>query len=89
MTAGLLAARRFNYGRDHRFPDSDPMSVMNRLFCGWVVRDRFNILNHYQPFVFADIADSIPKPDSTTSIADICDARAKEVIAAGQPITVM
>lgn len=89
MTAGLISARRILYGGTHRFPDSDPASVMNRLFCGWVVRDRFNLLNHHQPFVFADIADPIPSPDSTTQISDICDARAKEIIALGKPITVM
>lgn len=87
--AKLLAARRLSCGGVRGIPFSDPMSVMNRLFCGWVVRDRFNILNKYQPFVFADGADPIPTPDPTLTIADICDAKAQEILSTGQHITVM
>lgn len=87
MSARLIAARRISYCPSC-MPVSDPLSVMNRLFCGWVVRDRFNYLNHYLPFRMADIKDEVPTPDNSLTLAQICDAKAKEIIALGVPITV-
>ena len=52
------------------------------------MRDRFNFLNHYLPFRVADIKDEIPVADSSLKLNEICDAKAKEIIALGVPVTV-
>lgn len=85
--AKLLAARRLMYC-EHCMPINDVFSVMNRLFCGWVVRDRFNIMNKYLPFHMANIADEIPQADDSLALRDICNTRAQELLAKNEPITV-
>ncbi len=69
-------------------PMYDPLSLMNRLFCGWVVRDRFGFLNHYLPFRISGERDEIPKADDSLTLAEICDAKAQEIIAMNCPVTV-
>jgi len=85
--AELIAARRIPYCSSC-FPGTDPLSIMNRLFCGWVVLDRFGFLNHYLPFRTAELKDEIPKADNKLSLSEICDAKAREIISLGVPITV-
>lgn len=85
--AELIAARRLVYCPDC-IPGNDVLSIINRLFCGWIVRDRFNILNKYLPLNMADNKDIIPIPDYKTSIKDIIDTRAQEILALNQPITI-
>lgn len=88
--AELLAARRITYCPEclSTFAMSDPLSVVNRLFCGWVVRDRFGFLNHYLPFRISSERDEIPKADDSLTLAEICDAKAQEIIAMNCPVTV-
>lgn len=85
--AKLIAARRIFYC-DKCMPVNDVFSVVNRVFCGWVVRDRFNILNKHLPFHMADIADEIPVADGSLEMRDICDSRAQEILALNQPIII-
>lgn len=34
--------------------NTDPLASINKLFCGWYVRDRFNLLNKYSPLKWYD-----------------------------------
>lgn len=62
-----------------------PFGIANSLFCGRVVRDRFNVLNQYSQINWDNSVDKIP---STTeeSLANLMDRRANELI--GNSITV-
>lgn len=69
--------------------DMDPLSSINRLFCGWVVRDRFGVLNAHSPYRLSDKADAIPvKFDAYMPLSVILDSVAKKIIANKERITV-
>lgn len=44
--AQLISAKRLPVRGNYR----DPFSLINRLFVGWVCRDRFGVLNKYSPY---------------------------------------
>ena len=62
--------------------ETSPFGIANILFCGRLVRDRFNVLNQYSKVNWLDTTDSIPEPVETP-IADLMDQRANELIAQG------
>ena len=69
-------------------PDTDtsPYGIATALFCGRLVRDRFNFLNQYSNAHWVDSVDPIPSPDAT-SMTDLMDRRAQELIAQGSVAT--
>ena len=62
-----------------------PFGIANALFCGRLVRDRFNVLNQYSKINWSDTVDPIPET-TTESLANLMDKRANELI--GNSITV-
>ena len=62
-----------------------PFGIANALFCGRVVRDRFNVLNQYSSVNWDDSVDPIPST-TTESLSNLMDMRANELI--GKSITV-
>ena len=69
-------------------PDTDtsPYGIATALFCGRLVRDRFNFLNQYSNVHWVDSVDPIPSPDATF-MTDLMDRRAQELIAQGSVAT--
>lgn len=62
--------------------ETSPFGIANILFCGRLVRDRFNVLNQYSKVNWLDTVDPIPEPVETP-IADLMDQRANELISKG------
>lgn len=61
--------------------DVDPLSVMSRFWCGWLIRDRFGILNAYSPYRMVDDVDAVPAPSATPLVfSDILDAKITEIL---------
>lgn len=65
--------------------ETSPFGMLCTLFCGRLVRDRFNLLNQYSEFNWVDTVDEIPK-ETTKSLSDLMDQRANELL--GNSITV-
>ena len=90
MTRELLSARRLFVSEY-----SDPLSVMNRLFAGWWVRDRFCFLNKFSPLRICNEIDADTKAllDSEElpkeiKINNVIDNQAKRILATDQSIAV-
>lgn len=64
---------------------STPFGIANSLFCGRLVRDRFNVLNQYSNVNWSDEVDSLPTT-TEESLANLMDKRANELL--GNSITV-
>ena len=62
--------------------ETSPIGIANLLFCGRLVRDRFNVLNQYSRINQIDTVDKIPEP-SPTPIGELMDRRAEELIGKG------
>ena len=75
----LIAARRIPI-KD--CCDRDVLSLTNRLFCGWTIRDRFNILNKTSNWNFdTSFADKLPVAlNDSISLTDLVDQRAVDLI---------
>lgn len=84
----LDAAKRFYPCNSFKYiPQDDPLSIINRLFCGWVVRDRFNLLNKYLPFRIVDDCDIVPTAERH-ELPDLMNQRARELISLNKDIVV-
>lgn len=78
---GLLASRRLYTKMCCQ--QADVLSVMSNLFCGWHLRDRFNILNKYSELAWSAQTDPIPTiPTEKMVMADLMDSRAIEILTA-------
>lgn len=66
--------------------EASPLGLANILFCGRLVRDRFNVLNQYSNYNWTDTVDKVVEP-SSTPIADLMDQRAVELIKQGSIAT--
>ena len=62
--------------------DFSPYGIATNLFCGRLVRDRFNYLNKYSHINWYSEPDSIPRPKST-NIHDLVNQTACELIKQG------
>lgn len=72
---------------------SDPLTSINRLFIPRVLRDRFNILNHYSPYKLASVKDeigwkAIQSTEPEKEINQIIDEQAIKYINLDKPIYV-
>lgn len=62
--------------------DVDPLSVVSRLWCGWLIRDRFGYLNQYSPYRLSPDSDPIPTVSTSPLVfSDILDTKISEIIA--------
>lgn len=57
------------------------LSVLNALFCGWHIRDRFGILNKHSELDWSAAKDELPEVGSETIImTDLMDEKATEIL---------
>lgn len=69
--------------------DLDPLSVVSRLWCGWLIRDRFGILNKYSPYRMIDEVDTLPSISDTPLVfSDILDEKISSIISERERIAV-
>jgi hypothetical protein len=69
---------------------SSPFTSVNKMMCGFLCKDRFNVLNKYSEFRMDTSADPIPVPfTESVSFADLMDLRATELLSGKQQIGVM
>lgn len=63
-----------------RSTDLDPFSIVCRTIYSEFVRDRFNYLNKYSPYIISAEADPIPTPfETTVPFSDIMDKMAIKI----------
>ena len=69
--------------------DLDPLSIMSKLWCGWLLADRFGILNKYSPYRIADRKDVFPTASKTPIVfSDILDNKICEIVSKYEKIVV-
>ena len=73
-----------------RNSDRDPFSIIMKFFGGWLLRDRFGILNHYLPYRISDQVDEIPKPyQEPITVHEILDELISDVCIKNRRIAIM
>lgn len=75
---GIHASEKIYMDDDYR----DPFSLLIRIFThGYILRDRFDIINKYSPYNFTKSKDEIPKPfEEYTSFHEVADKIATEML---------
>ena len=88
--AQLISAKRLPVRASYR----DPFSLINRLFVGWVCRDRFCVLNEYSPYnLYNELGEGEKaalayKDADPVDIKATIDKRAQAIMDAHERVTV-
>ena len=60
---------------------TDPLSILSLMYTNGILRDRFNLLNHFSPYNFVGTIDDVPKRfDNDVAISDIIDTVCGDII---------
>lgn len=60
---------------------TDPLSILSLMYTNGILRDRFNLLNHFSPYNFTETVDEVPKRfESDVSLSNIIDSVCFDII---------